>query len=191
MRRVWSVGTALFLAWGCGGKTSLEPGGGVQSPDAACTSNADCIVVPVSCCGSCGRATRGDVKAVNRGKYEPSAGNCVCPDCYNEPDPTLFATCDAGYCRVVDLSEDPSAQCTSDGDCHLRMQACCECGSSTDLSQVVAISDESKYADLVCDVGQACPACAPVYPSWLSAACSAGHCVTVTSGPSVGGAQTF
>lgn len=41
----------------------------------------------------------------------------------------------------------------------------------------IATVAERDYADLVCDPDQACPECAPVYPTEVTVACNAGgHC---------------
>lgn len=160
---------------GAGGSGGTGTGGG-PSPT-ACTRNDDCIVIPESCCGSCGAPTRTDARAANRNHVpvDPKCAMTGCPACYQEPDPTLLATCDHGDCRIVDLRLDPSTACKQDGECRLRSPDCCECGGRT--SPLVAISSEPLYSALVCD-DRACPECAPIYPTNWVATCDNGHCAT-------------
>jgi len=172
----------LLVLIDCGGQSEENggtggSGGGIPGL-AACTANADCIVVPKSCCGSCGAATREDSIAVNAKKasdYRSSVCDSMgCPACYMPTDPTLVATCSAGTCQVVDLLKHAATSCTSENDCRVRTTACCECGGPTDDEHLIAVAQEPAYSALVCD-GQGCPECAPQYPP-KALVCEAGHC---------------
>lgn len=175
---------ALAVTLACGGKSDDSGGAGGgdgtggSSALTACSKNSDCIVVPKSCCGSCGGATRQDALAVHQGKAsEYRQGVCQgmgCPACYMPTDPTLVATCNAGSCEVVDLLLHASTACTDPSECRVRTTACCECGGPTDDEHLIAISADAPYSALVCD-GQGCPECAPQYPP-KTLACAAGHC---------------
>lgn len=169
----------LGAAAACGGQSEDGGGSGGTSGLTACKLNSDCIVVPKSCCGSCGGATRQDALAVNQSKAsEYRAGVCQgmgCPACYMPTDPTLIATCNAGTCEVVDLLQHPSTACADVAECRVRTTACCECGGPTDDEHLIAISTDASYSALVCD-GQGCPECAPQYPP-KTLACESGHCV--------------
>ncbi len=164
-------------------------GGGISD----CTAPSDCVVVPVSCCGSCGAATRGDAVAIHvdrRSDHQTIAcggGMAACPACYSPQDPSLIATCNAGTCEVVDLLVDPISECVDGMDCRLRTQSCCECGGDTTMEGLIAIprTSEEAYMTLVCDDGPmaGCPECAPLYPMEASAVCDAtGHCAVVWGG---------
>jgi hypothetical protein len=180
---------ALALA-GCGGETDDGVGGTGGSGAAGgaggasysdCTRSSECVVVPASCCGSCGAAARGDAIGLNRDRvaaYSSSVcGGDGCPACYQAPDPTLVAPCRAGTCAVVDLREHSSTECTADAECHVRTSSCCECGG--DMNALVAVSDASAYGALVCDPDQACGECAPIYPPEVTARCADGVCTVV------------
>jgi hypothetical protein len=153
----------------------------------ACDVSSDCIVVPESCCGSCGAPTRGDAVAINAalaGEHSRAAcgENTGCPAC--APlfiDPTLAATCRDQRCELVDLREHPVTACTRDDDCKVRTPDCCECGGDTEPGRLLGIasSAEREYGELVCGPEQACPECAPIYPPEVTVACNAsGHCET-------------
>ncbi|GMV17290.1 MAG: hypothetical protein HS104_23845 [Polyangiaceae bacterium] len=182
--RFWviSVFGALAVCAACGGRSDDSGGtggtGGVPGLT-ACSKNADCIVIPKSCCGSCSGATRGDALAVNQAKAgEYRNGVCEgkgCPACYMPTDPTLVATCSSGSCELVDLLEHASTACADVAECRVRTTACCECGGPTDDEHLIAVSAESQFSALVCD-DQACPECAPQYPD-KTLACQGGHCV--------------
>lgn len=151
-------------------------GGGLT----ACTLPADCTIVPASCCGDCGAATRGDAVAIRRERYsEWMSENCAavdCPACARPQDPTLFADCRGGTCEVVDLQAHPSTACTTDTDCHLRTTDCCECGGRLDREHVVAVSDRHEFGKLACGAPQACDECVPAPPTGVVARCLGGRC---------------
>ncbi len=169
----------LLLAGACGGSSSPDTGS-EPAGLTACEQPSDCVVVPQSCCGSCGAATREDSRAVNvtvAATWRRS--NCQdqgCPTCYRPRDPTLVATCESGSCGVVDLHLHPALSCAADDDCRLRTSSCCECTGDATVEGLIAVSEENRYAALVCDRGQACPECAPVYPSEPRAVCRGDHC---------------
>jgi hypothetical protein len=150
----------------------------------ACEVPSDCVVVPESCCGTCGAPTRGDAVAIARDTvtaYECRAcgSRGECPAC--APlfiDPTLVATCVDQRCTLIDLLEHEASACESDDDCRVRTPDCCPCGGDTDPGRLIGVSSENAYASLVCDPAQACPECLPVYPGEVSVSCSSDdHCV--------------
>jgi hypothetical protein len=73
----------------------------------ACTTDDECVVVPRTCCGRCGAATRDDSMAINaRWLAEHHGYPCEdrelgCPDCYEHSDPSLSAGCRGGTCVVL------------------------------------------------------------------------------------------
>lgn len=144
-----------------------------------CAGPNDCEVRPASCCGSCGAATRADAVALNYA-YAATYADAVCtgegcPLCDAEPDRTLLASCQDGTCVVVDLLLDPATQCTTAEECHVRTADCCECGGSTNLSDLVAVSDDSAFEALVCEPMVGCDTCMPTYPA-IATECVDGHC---------------
>jgi hypothetical protein len=186
----------VALAAGCsdshgtdGGTDGAPDGGGDYS---ACTLSSECVVVPASCCGSCGAATRGDAIAVNMDElsaYRTSVcGEMMgCPACYMAQDPTLVATCDAGRCEVVDLRAEDLTSCMVDTDCQVRTHDCCECGGDVSLEGLIALplASYGDLMDLVCDEGSSepCPECAPVYPMEASGVCDDdNHCAIEWAG---------
>jgi len=201
-----SIGCLLLMLAGCESSHSPGDGGGRTdgpvrdsgrdsavgdggSDPFACAGPSECIVVPASCCGSCGAATRGDAVAVNVARSSdyrrPMCDGVGCPACFMEQDPSLVATCRAGRCEVADLHTEPAAECSSDGDCRVRTRDCCECGGDVSRAGIIAIATSHivDYEALVCDPGTACLECAPVYPAEVSAVCSsAGFCDVVWAG---------
>lgn len=186
MRRLlFPVLVALFAA-GCPSTHGPDTDGGADGFD-ECAVPSECLVVPASCCGSCGAATRGDAVAVSRSRADAYRASVCgddfgCPACFMEPDPTLVATCQAGRCVVVDLQLHAATECAGPTDCRVRASECCECGASITPSTVVAVSNGAAYEALVCDPGTGCPECAPVYPDDYGAFCDEGRCVMVFAG---------
>jgi hypothetical protein len=184
LRRALSALALGGASWGwaaCGDDAGGSDDGGSQPDIRACLVNSDCIVVPESCCGTCGAPTRGDAFAINvASASEHSRRVCTrdvgCPTC--APlfiDPTLVATCRAERCELVDLRRHEASACERDDDCTLRTPDCCECGGDTSFGRLLGIakSAERDYADLVCDPDEACPECLPVYPSEVTVECNA------------------
>ncbi len=174
---------ALPLAFGCTDED--EPVGPDAGDFAACNVPTDCLVLPMSCCGSCGAPTRGDAIAVARDRVDAYRGNTCgddqgCPTC--APlfiDPTLVATCRDQRCELIDLHEHHASACEADDDCRVRTPDCCPCGGDTEPGRLIGVSSENEYASLVCDPDSACPECAPVYPSEVTVSCAeAGYCET-------------
>lgn len=151
----------------------------------ACDVTSDCVVVSVSCCGTCGTATRGDAIAIHQARVRDHAAaacgdDAACPACAGVQDPNLVATCRAGRCEVVDLLAEPLTACTADTECRLRPHDCCSCGGDVSEAGLVAIrrDDESALMELVCDEGPSsgCPECEPTYPDGVTARCDTGRC---------------
>lgn len=177
--------TLFVLASACSLKSDGSGDAGVDSGLRACSEPSDCIVVPAGCCGSCGAPTRGDAIAIARDQGATYRDRvCIgvgCPAC--APlfiDPTLVATCNAGQCEVIDWTAHTGSECTSNTDCAVRTPDCCPCGGDTDPGRLIGVASENAYAALVCDSDQACPECAAIYPSEVTARCHPlGHCETL------------
>lgn len=123
----------------------------------ACEYNADCVVVPASCCGVCGTASPTDMTAVNSTHVsdhyaDVCSGGVGCPACAGEPDRNLVAECVSNHCVARNLRTTPIQACESDVDCAIRVASCCECGSeSTGPYIAVNVAQEGAYEALVCD----------------------------------------
>lgn len=178
MKQRVSVLQLLMLLTAC----NLDSGG---TPDAAinvCVENSECLVVPQTCCGSCGAATRGDAVAVSRDELDQQrtdacAETMGCPACFAEPDPTLIATCRSNRCELVDLLErDEITACIQSTDCRLRFSGCCACASSDTPVIATRADAEQSFTALSCDSDQACPECAPVFDPSFVAECTGGRC---------------
>ena len=172
-------GSGGAAAGGSGGAAGQAGAGGA---DVSCSEPSDCVVVPVSCCGSCGVPARGDAQAVRADRAadvskRACAGGGGCPACAGVPDPTLIATCDAGRCTLVDLLKHPTTACRDDGDCRLRTNQCCGCPGPAPIGfeHLIAVSSED-YRSLVCDQAVACLGCEPQFPEDALAVCNFGHC---------------
>jgi hypothetical protein len=178
---------ALVSSAACNESHAADGGTDGGGDFTSCSMSSSCIVIPASCCGACGAATREDSIAVNASRasaYQASVcpKSPACPACYMEQDPTLVATCASGRCAIVDVLEQPFAACTDDAECRLRSRDCCECGGDVTSAGLISIrtDGEGAYMDIVCDEGSStpCPECAPVYPPEAAAACDVaeGHC---------------
>lgn len=169
---------------GGGGSAGSAGAGGTAGTPNDCQVPSDCVVVPISCCGSCGVASRGDAQAVRKDQAsrlrEAACGEGTgCPACAAPPDPTLLATCEAGQCTLIDLQDHPLTECQTGDDCRLRTDTCCECGGPTDEGHMIAIRKDGHLESLVCDPNTACDDCIPDYgntPGFVQAECIQGHC---------------
>lgn len=142
-----------------------------------CAVATDCVVVPASCCGSCGAPSSGDAVALHRDDalaYRRGVcGDQLCPACAQDDPPHLLADCVGGACVLVDLMNDSGQEwsgCESDDDCTLRTRDCCPCGADIVESNLVAIRQD-RYADfgsLVCEPGASCPECEPSYEPYFT-----------------------
>ncbi len=156
----------------------------VEGVTTTCNDPNDCVLVPRSCCETCGEPTPMDVTAITRGSEEAlSASLCgpdpmPCPVCATTPNPSLFAACDDGQCKAVDLREDEASQCETEADCQVRPAACCECGAGTGADQIVAVNPEKAdaFEASLCPEEVACAECAWEAPNEVSVACAGGHC---------------
>ena len=182
--------TSLGGSGNAGGTVGSAGTAGAGGADMrACSSNTDCEVVPVSCCG-CGTGPVANYTAIN-GKYDAqysqrcSAVDCAgCPPIAVDPNnPTFYyvPTCQAGRCEVVDLRTTDITACSSASDCSLRAgTACCPGCSGTPVA--LNIKNASKLSSLVCgSEPTGCLACLPDFSNY-SAACSNGRC-SVELGP--------
>jgi len=176
---------AVAIAVACGQSESGDDGGGTQPPGwAACEVNSECVLSAAGCCDACGEPTLDDVDAINAERMnEHFADVCPeplpCPLCPVSRNPDLHATCSSGQCLALDIRKHTASACASDDDCRLRATGCCECGASTATWDLIAFNDQNEglYRDLVCDPGQGCDDCAPVYPTDVEAFCASdGHC---------------
>ncbi len=164
---------------GCEQQCSFGPDGGLlegvdAGPLKACATSADCVVVPSSCCGTCGAATADDMIAVSRdsaANYRTSVcAGTSCPACAPQQDPFLFASCGSGgWCAAFDLQASV-ATCGTDADCELRPADCCGCSSRF---IAVARASESEYLRWACAGDTSgCHSCPPpTPPSGAAAAC--------------------
>jgi hypothetical protein len=153
----------------------------------SCELLSDCALVPRTTCCLCGAPELDDLTAVNvRSATEYTRALCaVMPPCQcaSYPNPNLVATCDSGTCVAIDIHEHAVSACTEDAGCRVRVTDCCECGASTSVTNLIAVGQTLGYEALVCPPMTLCPGCAPVYPSIVTAHCTAGHCGLVVSGP--------
>src|SRR6185295_2815545 len=130
-RRRAALVLALALAGpvGCGASDPGSPdagGGGDGSVDwGSCEVSSDCVLAANSCCGGCGAPTLDDVDAVNRGRVDQHRQDVCpapvpCPLCAQAQNPNLIASCEAGSCAALDVTELSVSSCTSDDQCRLR-----------------------------------------------------------------------
>ncbi|HEX7672295.1 MAG TPA: hypothetical protein VF395_22015 [Polyangiaceae bacterium] len=180
--RLVRIVSVLALASACGHVAD----DGSSTSWAACSLNSECTLAGKSCCEPCGMPTLAEVDAVNSSRLAEHRsalcpGPVVCAPCQvpSTKNPNLLATCSNAVCHAEDVRTEPASACATDDDCRLRTASCCECGGSTASDSLIAVnrSNESLYAALVCDRLQACPQCAPIYPTDVTAHCATdGHC---------------
>ena len=110
--------------------------------DQSCTMAGMCVLVPRTCCGSCGLPSPTDEIAVPRDKAseyrtlvcKADAGPIGCPDCAGIGDPNLQAFCRGGECVPVNVPTDTVSACSTDDDCQLAQGVCCgPCGGEFTL----------------------------------------------------------
>ena len=165
---------------------SDDPDGGddARGEWTACDERSDCALVSRECCGTCEAASLDDFDAINvwfrreRDEHVCGGSEPSCPLCGALPNPWLIATCDASTCVGVDLHTQPFNTCETDDDCRLRSRACCECGATMEIENIVAVpaAAEAAVAEVLCDEDAQCPECDWDYPPELSAVCRAGRC---------------
>jgi hypothetical protein len=154
-----------------------------DTPDfTRCAEPGSCVVVPRSCCGSCGAAITEDMIGVETSQSS-SYRSSVCKDmacdaCYRQQDPFLQAFCQSSRCVAVDLHSDPMTACTTDTDCRLHYAACCEpCDARPESILALATSQLSTYLAKVCAPDSSCPPCIGGYPPAAKAVCdTTKHC---------------
>lgn len=184
-------GTVVGTGGGAGnGTTSTGTGttttGTVTAFD-ACTGPGQCLLVDKGCCSSCGTESLDSKVPINAASSEAYFQSICpepvpCPACASQPNPNLFAYCEAGQCVAADVTTNFVSACVSDADCHLRNgSACCEqCTGS--LDQLIAVSVANNLPALLCGPNDGCPKCLPSYPIDAVAICSAGHCAVALKG---------
>lgn len=172
-------------SWSCPAGYSFscipDPGARCAAPWMVCDAPSDCELAPADgCCFVCGDPTEEDVRAINSTHRDEFYAMCpmpACPPCAPIDDPSLRPICLEGFCRVTDVRMLDLSTCNADSDCALRVTECCECGGDTSRLIAIRIDAGADYAELVCDPGQGCDLCAPVYPDTVEAFCAAdGHC---------------
>jgi hypothetical protein len=176
--------TLIALAAAAAAACGETDDSGTAAQWAACTLNSECTLASKTCCGVCGKPTLADVDGVNtehsdEHRDEVCPEPAVCPACPTSTNPNLLATCMEKVCQAVDVRQNPVTTCAKDTDCRLRVAAWCECSDSTTVADLIAINatKESAYTSLVCDPGQMCPECQPIYPTSIEAYCAGdGHC---------------
>jgi len=191
-----SVGTGG--ASGGGGSAGSTGGSGGAAGWASCNKPGTCDLSPkTGCCLAC-PPTAADLAAVQYAHHDEHM-TTVCPEwpvfceqCLEPTDPNLAAFCEAGACVVVDVSQHPISECSSDDACVLQAAGCCpSCAPSA--GEIVAIHKDrvADYRAQMCnpDYDYACDPCVPVLPDNLAAACVGGHCDVVGAGGGCGSCQ--
>jgi hypothetical protein len=142
------------------------------------------VLAPATCCLPCDAVTLDDVDAVNAGRRDAHRdavcrGDRPCPPCAPPETPNLVATCEARQCTALDLRQHAISACTRDDECRIRVPDCCDCGADVREERLIAIRADAigEFTSIVCDSGQGCPECVPVYPDTVEAYCAPdGHC---------------
>jgi hypothetical protein len=101
-----------------------------------------------------------------------------CPACDCPADPTLFATCSAGACQVVDLETSALTACATDTE---RVATPGTCGPVPALVPL----RRGEEAHLAASLG--CTPARPAIAHGAHARCEAGHCRLTSSDASTAG----
>jgi hypothetical protein len=155
--------------------------------DRTCSMPGMCTLVPASCCGSCGVATKTDQIAIPRDKaseYRTLActadgGGIGCPACAGFPDPELQAFCRAGTCVPIFVPSDSVSACAKDDDCELVSGVCCGVCEGERSLVAVAKTKAGEFTSQICDPRADCAPCAIPTPYKSTARCDPAtkHCV--------------
>lgn len=151
----------------------------------SCATTSDCVLVTAGCCTPCFEPTASDFIAIHedfvvahrQDACQPDEG---CPDCVGQPNPRIFTVCENNRCEVADLAAHPATACSTDDECVLLPDACCECGAGTGPDQIVAInaSMSAEFRASQCaglgDVS--CPECEWSPPENFVPICAQGNC---------------
>ncbi|MCB9595356.1 MAG: hypothetical protein H6719_21735 [Sandaracinaceae bacterium] len=153
------------------------------APAAECDDATDCRMRPRGCCPACGVPELADVTAVAAGAPEDPdrCAESTCPACETEPNPNLFATCQAGHCVVVDVRQDSLSLCATDADCAVIRPDCCACRPGY---VAVSAGAEADYYRRQCGEVPLCSPCEPhAIPASQVGRCVEGHCAVVEAPP--------
>lgn len=179
-------GAAGSGAAGSGGSAT----GGRSALSTDCFSTYDCELIETSCCPSCDQPTIEDVLAIARGQEELVEQEFCgenpppCVPCEPIRNPHLFAQCVEESCQAFDLREHEDAACGSSDDCIVIPAACCACGASNSVMDVVAIHrDSTDFQESQCETTPVCDDCAWTPPLGVSATCEDGFCALTLDGP--------
>lgn len=184
----------MFLLAACGSPEPLRSAAPVEEQDPSaeepapegseCQAPHECALVPRGNCPVCGRPTLNDVRAVGPEELaRVRAAPATCAACETEPNPDLFATCEAGRCVAVDVRQDQVSACDADSECVVTEPDCCACHPG--WVAVRAGSQGDFYRRQCGDQ----PICSPCErhgaPAHLLARCLEGHCAVVEEPPPV------
>ncbi len=144
-----------------------------------CADATECTLINDDVCCGCG-----DEIVIHRDAvpdFLSGRGMCEelpCPPCEAPGFNPRVPTCDdTNRCVPFDITRSEYAVCETDADCRVRTKECCECGGSTDLPFLVAVSRRGpSFEELVCPEGLGCLDCAPAYPDEVRARCDEGFC---------------
>lgn len=190
-----------FSYGGCGGNNNNFEGlkscddacrDGKPSPPDGCSSNSECNLAFLGCCGICEPMSLDSYRAVNRAfqnDLENQAGeqcsglNCgACAE--GESVSQNYGTvCENNQCVAFDVRKvSVLSDCNEDSDCMLRVGvACCEpCGEAR-ADSVVAVSSSAAVREYFCGVDNdaACPPCVGEAPNTTEARCVDNTCQVV------------
>lgn len=195
-------GFLLALATlGCGGKTLIEeppadasPSDGAVTDGGAdftrCTGPGTCTLARKTCCDTCDAVNLETRVGIARSSYDAYlAGLCTgatgCPPiaCDRIAEPNVQAWCrpsaDGSRCAAVDVRSESISACTTDADCMLRYDECCE-PCEERFERVIALNRTSGalYREMVCTGTEICARCLAPYPAGTIAVCdpSTKHC---------------
>ncbi len=168
VRGLAGVSAALAFAAGACGAGTVRSDPPARESHRACARPSDCTLVWTSddVCGCCGTPRRGHAEALS-GRAAAERMGVGCPACACPADPTLFATCSAGACQVVDLETSALTACTTDAECIATPGTCGPAAALVPLRR-------GEEAHLAASLG--CTPAPPAIAHGASTRCEGGHC---------------
>jgi hypothetical protein len=92
------------------------------------------------------------------------------------------ASCEKGYCELIDTRTIPATECEADADCVTSGSLSCCANCSPDANSAIGINVNANLSGLQCGGLLPCDACDPPPEARFKAQCRNGRCIAVEVG---------